>query len=151
MQHILLTYPKNNKMLTIKTNNLSIFAKILNMKKTLLLLFIAYFFTANSQVVKDTTKQTNSPEISTISISSTDVDEDGGKQDISSLLQGSKDVFVNTASYTFSSGRFSMRGYESENSSVFMNGIEMNDAENGRVFHSYWGGLNDANKKQTIL
>ncbi len=148
MQHILLTYPKNNKMLTIKTNNLSIFAKILNMKKTLLLLFIAYFFTANSQVVKDTTKQTNSPEISTISISSTDVDEDGGKQDISSLLQGSKDVFVNTASYTFSSGRFSMRGYESENSSVFMNGIEMNDAENGRVFHSYWGGLNDATRNK---
>lgn len=70
--------------------------------------------------------------------------EDENSQNVSGLLYSSDDVFSSAAAYNFGSARFRTRGYDSENSSVFMNGILMNDLENGRPDWSDWGGLNDA-------
>ena len=39
--------------------------------------------------------------------------------------------------------RFRLRGYDSEEIAVYINGIPFNELENGRVFWSAWGGLND--------
>ncbi len=79
-----------------------------------------------------------------IVLSQDDLNDDTESQDVSSLLQGSRDVFVNTAGYTFGALRFRMRGYNSDNNEVLINGISMNDEERGNVYWSLWGGLNDA-------
>lgn len=49
-------------------------------------------------------------------------------QSLPSSLSASKDVFNNIASYKFSEMRFNVRGYDSQYSDVYMNGIQLNDA-----------------------
>lgn len=81
-----------------------------------------------------------------IPIITLDNDEDGsngGQENISALLTASRDPFVNAASFTFGTRRFRIKGYDSENSLTYLNGVPINDLENGRVVWSYWGGLND--------
>jgi hypothetical protein len=86
------------------------------------------------------------PDIPVITLSASDIDGDAGSHDISSLLQGSRDIYVSTAGYTFGNARYRIRGYDSENTLVMINGIPVNDPETGRAFYSTWGGLNDATR-----
>lgn len=67
-------------------------------------------------------------------------------QDISGLLQSSRDVYVNQAGFNFSAARYRLRGYSSENTRLFFNGMPVNDPENGWTIWSYWGGLNDVTR-----
>ena len=71
---------------------------------------------------------------------------DGGdlnSQDISGLLTASRDVFISATSFTFGPARFRIRGLGSENTQLLLNGVPVNDLENGRLYWSAWGGLND--------
>lgn len=77
-------------------------------------------------------------------------EEDISNQNISGLLSASRDVFVTTAAFNLGAARFRIRGYDSENTSVLLNGLPMNDLENGRVFWSAWAGLNDVTRNQEI-
>ena len=77
-------------------------------------------------------------------------DDSGGADNISGLLQSSKDVFLNTAAFEFSSTFFRVRGLDSENGTVLLNGIEMNKMYNGRPQWSNWGGLNDVLRNQVF-
>jgi hypothetical protein len=71
-------------------------------------------------------------------------------QSIPSSLSASKDLFNNIASYKFSEMRFNVRGYDSQYSDVYMNGIRMNDAMTGYTPWSLWSGLNDATRNQEV-
>lgn len=71
-------------------------------------------------------------------------DEEGiGGQNVSGLLTGSRDPFINTIAYTFGSYRFQPRGYDRNQQEVLINGVSMNDVETGDAYWSQWGGLND--------
>ena len=74
------------------------------------------------------------------------LDNELQSQDISGLLQSSRDVYVNQAGFNFSAARYRLRGYSSENTRLFINGIPVNDPENGWTIWSYWGGLNDVTR-----
>lgn len=88
-------------------------------------------------------------QIGVISLSDDQLDEDEGTSyNVSGLLQASKDVFLNAASYDFSATFFRPRGYDSENGKVLINGLEMNKLYNGRPQWSNWGGLNDSQRNQ---
>ena len=69
-------------------------------------------------------------------------------QALPSSLSSSKDVFNNIASYKFSEMRFNVRGYDSQYSSIYLNGIRFNDAMTGYGPWSLWSGLNDATRNQ---
>lgn len=71
-------------------------------------------------------------------------------QSLPSSLSASKDVFNNIASYKFSEMRFNVRGYDSQYSDVYMNGIQLNDAMTGYTPWSLWSGLNDATRNQEV-
>jgi len=114
------------------------------MRRILLPMFIGLVGFSFAQEVKDTST-INLSKLPTINLSTDEIDNDDGTEisNISSLLQGSKDAYVNTAGYTFGAARFKMRGYNSEHTELYMNGIQMNDIEGGRVYWGTWGGLND--------
>lgn len=82
-------------------------------------------------------------EIPVVVIEDSELDDESS-QSMSGLLHSSGDIFSSVAAYTFGPARFRVRGYESENSYVYMNGIKMNDLENGQPYWYEWGGLNDA-------
>jgi len=114
-----------------------------------LLLLIIFVTTVVSQ--RDTTlTKKEVQEVPVISISAAELENDEDMQDISSLLSSSNDIFVSTAGYTFGRARFRIRGLNTENTSVLLNGIPMNNIESGRVFWSVWGGLNDATRNKDI-
>ena len=69
-------------------------------------------------------------------------------QALPSSLSASRDVFNNIASYRFSEMRFNVRGYDSQYSNIYLNGIRFNDAMTGYGPWSLWSGLNDATRNQ---
>nr|WP_197714859.1 TonB-dependent receptor [Alistipes megaguti] len=69
-------------------------------------------------------------------------------QALPSSLSASKDLFNNIASYRFSEMRFNVRGYDSQFSDIYLNGIRFNDALTGYGPWSLWSGLNDATRNQ---
>jgi len=70
----------------------------------------------------------------------------GSGQSTSSLLQSSKDVFSAAAAYNFGVARFRIRGYNSDQNIIMINGMPMNDLESGRGTWYKWGGLNDVTR-----
>lgn len=70
-------------------------------------------------------------------------DDESQNQDISGLLQSSRDVFTSLAGFNFSVARYRFRGYNSDNTQVLLGGMPINDPENGMAIFAYWGGLND--------
>lgn len=102
--------------------------------------------TPSDEQSADTTDVELNPNFDFPVINVEDIEGDSQSHDISSLLQGSRDIYVSTAGFTFGPARYRIRGYDSENTVVMINGIPMNDAETGRAFYSTWGGLNDVTR-----
>lgn len=110
----------------------------------------AYSYSQVEDTVKVDMKQDNA-SASVVVISQVELEGDEESADISGILQSSRDIFVSTAGYTFGPARFKIRGYDSDNSTVSMNGVSLNDMESGNVYWSSWGGLNDAFRNSEVL
>ena len=93
----------------------------------------------------------DSADLFTISLSDDELNDDtSGADNISGLLQSSQDVFLRTAAFEFSQSFFRVRGLDSENGKVLINGVEMNKMFNGRPQWSNWGGINDVMRNQEL-
>ncbi|GEM54898.1 hypothetical protein B0A58_08270 [Flavobacterium branchiophilum NBRC 15030 = ATCC 35035] len=75
-------------------------------------------------------------------------DEVNGSESTASLLQSSRDAFLQVAAFNLGQARFSVRGIDNEYSSVMINGILMNKMADGRPQYGDWGGLNDVTRNQ---
>ncbi|KAB8155793.1 TonB-dependent receptor plug domain-containing protein [Kordia sp. TARA_039_SRF] len=90
-------------------------------------------------------------DVTLITLTDDELNDDSTAADnISGLLQSSRDVFLRTAAFEFGQTFFRVRGLDSENGTVLINGIEMNKSFNGRPQWSNWGGLNDVVRNQTL-
>lgn len=84
-----------------------------------------------------------------ISLYESDLEEDNSNsENTSGLLQSSKDAFLQAAAFNWGQARFRLRGLDSENATVMINGIVMNKLYDGRPQWGNWGGLNDATRNQ---
>ncbi len=75
-------------------------------------------------------------------------EDDGLTDNISGLLQASRDVFLNAAAFDFSATFFRPRGLDNANGKVLINGVEMNKQFTGRPQWGNWGGINDLQRNQ---
>src|SRR4051812_34251886 len=111
--------------------------------------FILSFCVAQSNQNKDSTKSDSSiideikddvlDNLPVISLDENDLSE-ANIQSISSLLTAGRDPFYAAASFNFSPLRFRVRGYEGDLTSVFMNGIPMENIDNGFTSFGLWSG-----------
>lgn len=69
--------------------------------------------------------------------------QDGSAQNISSQLSAGRDPFLSAASFHFNAVRFRIRGYDADLFSTQMNGVSMENLDNGFTPYGLWGGLND--------
>ncbi|MBK7433645.1 MAG: TonB-dependent receptor [Chitinophagaceae bacterium] len=78
--------------------------------------------------------------------------QDGSAQNISSQLSAGRDPFLNAATFKFSAVRFRIRGYDADNFNTFINGVPMENLDNGFTPYGQWGGLNDVfrNRETTM-
>jgi hypothetical protein len=99
--------------------------------------------------VIDEVKDAVLDNIPTVSLDENDLG-DGGAQNISSLLTAGRDPFYTAASFNFSPVRFRIRGYDNDHFSTFMNGIPMDNLDNGFTPFGLWGGLNDVMRNRDV-
>lgn len=88
-------------------------------------------------------------DLSLITITDDELNDDASAADnIAGLLQATRDIYLRTAAFEFSSSFFRIKGLDSGNGKVLINGIEMNKLYDGRAQWSNWGGLNDVLRNQ---
>lgn len=64
-----------------------------------------------------------------------------GNQEFVEILKSVPGVYASKEGGGFGDGEVTLRGFNSENVAVLINGIPVNDMESGRVFWSNWTGL----------
>ena len=70
---------------------------------------------------------------------------------VPSLLFANRDVFLSVASFHFSVTRFRMRGYDGDLFSTQINGMHMNNLDDGNTQWSVWNGLNDVTRNTQMV
>lgn len=107
--------------------------------------------TTKSKVSADSLKDMLDQTPTLFTTSADELENESQSQDISGLLTASRDVYTSPISYNLSAARFRIRGYGSENLATSVNGVVMNNPENGWSSWWLWGGLNDMTRyKETM-
>ena len=103
----------------------------------------------DSTLLNDATENTLD-NIAVVSLDEND-NQDGSAQNVSSQLNTGRNPFINAASFNFNAVRFRIRGYDSDLFGTNMNGVPMENLDNGFTPYGLWGGLNDVlrNKQYT--
>lgn len=115
-----------------------------------------------AQQVQDTVKDTRSKDIEEVILQGvTDIAKDRktpvaastikaaqiierlGNQEITEILNTTPSVYATKSGGGFGDGSITMRGFESRNIAVMVNGMPVNDMEGGTVYFSNWTGLQD--------
>lgn len=84
-----------------------------------------------------------------ITLTENELTDDGIASNPSGLLQATRDLFLSRAAFDFGQAFFRVRGYDSQNGNISINGIKMNKFYDGRPPQwNNWGGLNDVVRNQ---
>ncbi|MFN5334404.1 MAG: TonB-dependent receptor, partial [Bacteroidota bacterium] len=75
---------------------------------------------------------------------------DVSSQNVASVLTAGRDPFFAAAAFNWSPARFRMRGYDGEMFTTFINGVPMENLDNGFTPFGLWGGLNDVMRNRDI-
>ena len=67
-----------------------------------------------------------------------------GTRDLPSVMANTPNVYVTPTGGGYGDSRINVRGFDQRNVAVLINGIPVNDMENGWVYWSNWAGLGDA-------
>jgi iron complex outermembrane recepter protein len=86
----------------------------------------------------------------TSTVSAREIQEQMGSTEFPEILKSTPGIYTSMAGGSLGAGRVTVRGFSSENTAVMINGIPVNDMENGRVFWSNWGGLNDVTRYKQV-
>ncbi|REE83509.1 outer membrane receptor protein involved in Fe transport [Lutibacter oceani] len=73
-----------------------------------------------------------------------------GSQEFPEILKSTPGVYATKSGGGFGDGRLTLRGFNSENVAVMINGVPVNDMENGRVYWSNWAGLADVTSAMQV-
>ncbi len=108
----------------------------------------------NGSVVVDSTQETSNKEIAeegaaVVTLDDNDLDNGSGGN-ISSMLSAGRDPFYSAVSYNFYAVRFKYRGYDSKSSEILMNGMPLENLENGYSQFGLFGGLNDVVRNREV-
>ena len=97
-------------------------------------------------VVKSTTvdiaKDRKTP-VAVSTIRAAEIQAKLGNQEIPEMLKSTPSVYVTKSGGGFGDSRITVRGFSQNNVAVMVNGMPVNDMENGAVYWSNWAGLSD--------
>jgi len=71
------------------------------------------------------------------------IQEKLGNQEFPEVLKSTPSVYATKGAGGFGDSRVNIRGFNTSNIGVLINGVPVNDMENGKVYFSNWAGLND--------
>ena len=73
-----------------------------------------------------------------------------GTQEFPEILKSTPGVYVTRQGGGYGDSRINLRGFSSENVAVMINGVPVNDMENGAVYWSNWAGLGDVTSSMQV-
>jgi len=73
-----------------------------------------------------------------------EIEENLGSQELPEVLNRTPAVYATKGPGGYGDSRISIRGFDQRNIAVMINGVPVNDMENGWVYWSNWAGLGDA-------
>jgi hypothetical protein len=74
------------------------------------------------------------------------IEDNLGSQEFPEIMKATPNVYVTKTGGGFGDARINVRGFDQRNVAVMINGIPVNDMENGWVYWSNWAGLGDATR-----
>ena len=74
----------------------------------------------------------------------------GGSQELPELLKVTPGVYATKSGGGVGDSRINIRGFDQRNVAVLVNGVPVNDMENGWVYWSNWAGLGDATSTMQV-
>lgn len=90
----------------------------------------------------DVAKDRQTP-VAKSTIKAQEIQDKLGSQEFPEILNNTPSVYATKSGGGFGDARINIRGFSQENIAVLINGVPVNDMENGRVFWSNWAGLSD--------
>ncbi len=92
--------------------------------------------------IADLAKDRQTPvAVSTIKME--EIQEKLGNQEFPEILSTTPSIYATKQGGGFGDARINIRGFDTQNSAVMINGVPVNDMENGLIFWSNWAGLSD--------
>lgn len=101
------------------------------------------------EVVADVAKTRETP-IAFSNISSKQIQEELGTRDLPMVLNSTPGVYATEAGGGSGDARVNVRGFDQRNVAVMVDGVPVNDMENGQVFWSNWDGLSDITRTMQV-
>lgn len=92
--------------------------------------------------IVDVAKDRETP-VAVSTIKAAEIQEKLGSQEFPEILNTTPSVYATKSGGGFGDARINIRGFSQENIAVLINGVPVNDMENGRVFWSNWAGISD--------
>lgn len=92
--------------------------------------------------VIDIAKDRKTP-VAVSTIKAAEIQEKLGTQEFPEILRNTPSVYVTKSGGGFGDSRINIRGFNQNNIAVMINGMPVNDMENGSVYWSNWAGLSD--------
>ncbi len=102
-----------------------------------------YQFTLSVTVISDRAKERETP-VAFTNIDKRQMDFNLGSKDVPLVLNTAPSVFATDQGGGAGDARVNVRGFNQRNVGIMINGIPINDMENGWVYWSNWDGLGDA-------
>ncbi|ARV15631.1 TonB-dependent receptor [Polaribacter sp. SA4-12] len=83
-------------------------------------------------------------------IKASDIETKLGTQEFPEILKSTPGVYATKTGGGYGDSRINLRGFSSENVAVMINGVPVNDMENGAVYWSNWAGLSDVTSAMQV-
>ncbi|PTS92185.1 TonB-dependent receptor [Pedobacter sp. HMWF019] len=83
-------------------------------------------------------------------INALEIEEKGSNQEFPELLNGMPGIQATKQGGGFGDSRVSIRGFSTSNLAIMVNGIPINDMENGSVYWSNWASLRDVTSSMQV-
>jgi len=104
---------------------------------------VEYLFAKTINVIADRAKERETP-VAFSNISKTQIANELGSQDIPLVLNTTPSVYATAGGGGAGDARINIRGFNQRNTAIMINGVPVNDMENGWVYWSNWDGIGDA-------
>lgn len=99
--------------------------------------------------VADIAKDRKTP-VAVSTIKEAQIVEKMGNQEFPEILNSTPSVYSTKGGGGFGDGKTVIRGFTQENIAVMVNGMPVNDMENGAVYWSNWSGLSDVTSSMQV-
>lgn len=99
--------------------------------------------------VVDIAKDRSTP-VAVSTIKAAEIQEKLGSKEFPEILNTTPSVYATKQGGGFGDSRINIRGFDQRNTAVMINGMPVNDMENGWVYWSNWAGLSDVTSAMQV-